>query len=279
MTFAAPALMMILSGSLHAVVNTIIKSGSDRMASRAATDGTSALVLLPALFVVPWPTGAWPYLAGSAAVHGLYLYALVRTYDLADLSAAYPILRGSAPLFTAVLSLVLFGQRATGWQVGGIATLGVGLLTLALGRHLTRRALGWAGLTGACIAGYTIIDAQGVRAAPSVACYVVWIFAVMGALVVIQFALLTRGAVFAAMRAQWRPCAVAGLLSIGTYGLALWAFALGPTAPLAALRETGTLTALVLGASVLGERATRQRAVAGTAVIAGAALILVGGPT
>jgi drug/metabolite transporter (DMT)-like permease len=226
---------------------------------------------------VPWPTGAWPFLAVSAAVHGLYLYALVRTYDLADLSAAYPVLRGSAPLFTALLSVALLGEHVGGWQVAGIATLGLGLLTLALGRHITPRALGWAGLTGACIAGYTVIDAQGVRVAPSVACYIAWAFVIMGTLVVFQFALLTRSAVFAGMLTAWRPCMVAGVLSICTYGLALAAFALGPTAPLAALRETGTVTALILGVVVLRERVTRQRAAAGLAVIAGAGMILLGG--
>ena len=273
---AVPALMMIVSGSLHAVVNAIVKSGDDRMAARAATDGTSALLLLPAIAVVETPGAAWPYLAASAVVHGLYLYALVRTYDLADLSAAYPVLRGTAPLLTALVSLTLLGEAATARQVAGIAVLGGGVLVLAVGRHLEPRALGWALLTGGCIACYTILDSRGVRAAPTPASYVVWAFVTMGLFIVGQFALITHGRVFAGMRAQWRPCATAGALSIVTYGLALWAFALGPVAPLASLRETGTLTALAIGVVFLKERVTRQRAVAAVAILAGAALILAG---
>ena len=69
---------------------------------------------------------------------------------------------------------------------------------------------------------------------------------------------------------------IAGALSILTYGMALWAFALGPTAPLAALRETGMVTALVISIAVLGERATHGRVAAVLGILGGAALILTG---
>ncbi|KQT34803.1 hypothetical protein ASG29_01180 [Sphingomonas sp. Leaf412] len=266
--------LMIASGSIHAIVNGIVKSGRSKMAARAATDGTSALLLLPATVLVPWPTGAVGWLAASAAIHGLYLIALVKAYERADFSAAYPVLRGVAPLLTALVTLAWLGERATTAQIAGIALLGGGMVGLAIGRHLDRAALGWAVLTGRCTAAYTVIDAQGVRAAPSVASYIVWCFVVMGVVVVAQFATMTRGRVFADMRAQWRPAAVAGALSIVTYGMALYAFSLGPTAPLAALRETGMVTALLIGVVFLGERVTRRRAAAVGAILIGAALIL-----
>lgn len=78
------------------------------------------------------------------------------------------------------------------------------------------------------------------------------------------------------MRDQWRPGLAAGALSIVTYGLALFAFRLGPTAPLAALRETGMVTAVLIGAFALRERVTPARAAAVAGVLAGAALILLG---
>ncbi|WP_295560284.1 hypothetical protein [uncultured Sphingomonas sp.] len=86
----AAAAMMIASGSLHAVVNAVIKSGKNKMAGRATIDGTAALILLPGLLVVPLPHGAWGWLVASTAIHALYLLAVVRTYELADFSAAYP---------------------------------------------------------------------------------------------------------------------------------------------------------------------------------------------
>lgn len=269
-----PALLMILSGSLHAVVNALIKGGRDKAAGRAATDGTSALILLPALLLVPLPTGAWSWLAASAVVHAGYLYALIRAYETGDFSASYPVLRGTAPLVTALVSVGLLGEPASAADLAGVALIGGSMVALVAGRHLGSRALGWSVLTGMFIAGYTVIDARGVRAAPTVASYIAWVFVLMGGLTVAMFAGITRGAVFAAMRDQWRPGAIAGALSIVTYGLALTAFALGPTAPLAALRETGTVTAVLLGAVVLKERVTPARALAVAGVLAGAALIL-----
>ena len=76
------------------------------------------------------------------------------------------------------------------------------------------------------------------------------------------------------MRSAWRPCAIAGALSIVTYGLALYALSLGPTAPLAALRETGMVTALMIAIVFLKERVTASRVVAVLGILGGAVLIL-----
>jgi drug/metabolite transporter (DMT)-like permease len=266
--------LMLASGSFHAVVNAIVKAGRSKMAARAATDGTSAIVLFPALLLVPLPAGAWTWLALSGAIHAVYLVALVNAYERADFSAAYPVLRGVAPLITALVTIGWLGEHATPAQVAGIALLGGGMVSLAIGRHLDRGALGWALLSGSCTAAYTVVDAVGVRAAPTVASYIAWDFAIMGVLVVALFSVLSRGTLFADIRARWRPSAVAGILSIVTYGAALYAFSLGPTAPLAALRETGMVTALVIGFVFLKEPVTPRRAAAVTAILAGAALIL-----
>jgi drug/metabolite transporter (DMT)-like permease len=267
-------LLMIASGSIHAVVNAILKGGRDRAAGRAMIDGSSALLMLPALLFVPLPDGAWGWLAASAMVHALYLYALVRAFNVSDFSAAYPILRGVAPLLTAALMFGVFRESASAREVVGIAVLGVAMFVMVAGRHIGRAGLGWALLTGATIAGYTVIDANGVRAASTPWSYIAWLFVIMGVVVVTMFGLLSRGAMFRAARAQWRPGLIAGALSIVTYSLALTAFSLGPTAPLAALRETGMVTALIIATFVLKERVTWSRAAGVLGILAGAVLIL-----
>jgi drug/metabolite transporter (DMT)-like permease len=269
----APA-MMIASGSIHAVVNAILKGGKDKMAGRATIDGSSAVLLLPATLFVPLPAGAWGWLFATAFLHCAYLYALVRAFEASDFSAAYPILRGTAPLVTAALAIGVFGEPASGRELAGIAMIGGAMFVMVSGRHISRAGLGWALFTGVTIAAYTVIDANGVRAAPTPLSYIVWMFVLMGGLTVTMFALLSRGGIFASARAQWRPGAVAGALSILTYGLALSAFALGPTAPLAALRETGMVTALLIATFVLKERVTAGRAVGVAGILSGAVLIL-----
>jgi drug/metabolite transporter (DMT)-like permease len=251
MTATLAPLLMIASGSIHAVVNAIVKGGRDKMASRAMTDGSAAVILLPALLLVPLPHGAWGWLAATAMVHALYLYALIRAYQVSDFSAAYPVLRGTAPLVTAGVTLGLLGEHVSTLAVAGIALIGVSMFVLAIGRHLSRAGFGWAVLTGFTIATYTVIDAAGVRAAPTPFSYIAWMFVTMGLVIVGLFAILTRGTLFASMRQQWRPGAIAGALSILTYGLALYALSIGPTAPLAALRETGMVTALIIAVGFL----------------------------
>ena len=276
MTATIAPLLMIASGSIHAVVNAIVKGGKDKMASRAMTDGSAAAILLPVLLFVPLPHGAWGWLAATAVVHALYLYALIRAYQVSDFSAAYPVLRGTAPLVTAGVTLGLLGEHASILAVAGIALIGVSMFVLAIGRHLSRAGFGWAVLTGFTIATYTVIDAAGVRAAPTPFSYIAWMFVTMGLVIVGLFATLTRGTLFASMRQQWRPGAIAGALSIVTYGLALYALSIGPTAPLAALRETGMVTALIIAVVFLKERVTVGRGAAVLGILAGAGLILRG---
>ena len=98
----------------------------------------------------------------------------------------------------------------------------------------------------------------------------------IGTLSVVMFTAIGGGAMLSAVRRQWRAGATAGALSIVTYGLALIALSMGPTAPLAALRETGMVTALLIGVFALGEQLIVQRIAAVAAILMGAALILAG---
>jgi len=100
-------------------------------------------------------------------------------------------------------------------------------------------------------------------------------FVLIGSESVIMFAVLTQGRLFADLAVQWRPGVTIGALSIVTYGLALTALSLGPTAPLAALRETGMVTALLIALLFLDEAVSSQRALAVAGIVIGAAVILI----
>ncbi|MFT3968235.1 MAG: DMT family transporter [Sphingobium sp.] len=268
------AALMIASGSIHAIVNAIVKGGRDAVAGRALTDGTGAAILLPAIAFVPLPHGAWEWLAASAVLHSIYLYGLIRAYQIADFSAAYPILRGTAPLLTALVTVGLIGEPATPGQMAGIAVIGAAMFLMLIGRHVSHEALGWSVMTGAAIASYTVVDAHGVRAAPDPLSYIVWVFVLCGLAAVAMFSVVTRGALFSLAARQWKPGAIAGAMSILSYGMALRAYTLGPTAPLAALRETGMVTAVILSALFLKERVAPTRIVGAGGIFMGAVLIL-----
>src|SRR3546814_2592424 len=90
------------------------------------------------------------------------------------------LLRGTAPLLTALVTLGVLGEPATMQEIAGIALVGAAMFVMIAGRHVASNALGWALLTGVFIASYTVIDAHGVRAAPTPASYIVWVFVTMG---------------------------------------------------------------------------------------------------
>jgi drug/metabolite transporter (DMT)-like permease len=278
MTSAQTASLMILtSGAAHAVVNAILKAGKDKMSSRALIDGFSALIMLPVAFFTPLPNGAWLYLLGSFATHLVYLVCLIKAFERADMTVAYPIARGVAPALASLVAVGLFHEAITVWVAIGVGLVSVGVLTVSFGRKADPKAVGWAAATGVTIAIYTVLDAQGVRAAPTALSYIVWVYLFLGAGIGGMFALWRGKTFYLAARAEWKPGLIAGVLSIVTYGLALYAFRLGATPRLAALRETSILFATVIAVVFLKERMTAGR-VAGVLVIAaGAATLLAAG--
>ena len=62
---------------------------------------------------------------------------------------------------------------------------------------------------------------------------------------------------------------LAGLMSIGSYGLVLYAMSLGSIAPIAALRETSSIFIVFIGKFILGESLGLRRILASTLVVAG----------
>ena len=274
-TVQLASLMMLASGALHAMVNAILKAGRDKMSSRALIDGFSALLILPLAFFVELPHGAWGWLAMSWATHLVYLVCLIKAFEAADMSVAYPILRGVAPALAAAAAVLVFGEAIDLVVAGGVALVSLGVLAVALGRHVTRASLGWALATGATIAVYTVIDAQGVRAAPSALSYIVWVFLSLGGGISVLFAVWRGPRFLIAARSEWKAGLGAGALSILTYGLALAAFRMADTPRLAALRETSILFATAIAVFVLKEKLTAGR-MAGIAAIALGAAVLIG---
>jgi drug/metabolite transporter (DMT)-like permease len=269
--------MVVVSGAAHAVVNAILKSGADKMSSRALIDGFSAVLIAPAAFLVALPAGAWGWLAASTAIHLVYLFALIKAFEGADMMIAYPVLRGVAPAVAAIVAVAVFGEAISLAVAIGVGLVSAGVLTTALGRHMAGRTLAWSLLTGVAIALYTVVDAQGVRAAPSAPSYIVWNFLIIGGGIGGAFAAWRGPRFLLSARSEWKAGLAAGAVSIVSYGLALWAFRLGATPRLAALRETSILFGVLIAIAFLKERATPARLAGVAAIAAGAGVLLASG--
>jgi drug/metabolite transporter (DMT)-like permease len=268
------SILILTSGLAHAIVNAILKAGKDKMSTRALIDGFSALLLLPVAFFVPLPAHAWGWLVASAVVHGLYLFALIKSFEQADMTVAYPIARGLAPMLAAAGAVIIFHEPINDLVLSGILLIAVGVMFIGVSHKMRGSALLWAVLTGTCIAGYTVIDAQGVRAAPTALSYIVWTFILLGTALGSVFAAWRGKAFWASAVGQWKIGLIAGSLSIITYGFALFAFRLGATPRLAALRETSIVFGTAIAVIWLKERLDKRRG-AGIFAIAGGAMLLI----
>jgi drug/metabolite transporter (DMT)-like permease len=270
-------LAVLLAALLHASWNAMIKGGNDVLLDTATIVAGAGLVALPFLFVVPVPAQAsWPYIVGSVVVHLAYYFLMVNAYRTGELSLVYPLMRGVAPLITALLGIAWLREFPGPISWLGMLMISIGVIALALrptgnapvlighGRAV-RFALG----NAAVIAVYTIIDGTGARLAGDAWSYIVWLF-VLDAIPFSIYMLVTRKREFAAALIERRLHGlVGGALSAGAYAISVWAMTKAPVALVASLRETSVLFATLIGARLLKERLTLRRWAGVVAVVIG----------
>jgi drug/metabolite transporter (DMT)-like permease len=282
----AGALALVLTAALlHALWNFAAKKagGDHRFALVSALMVSMLWLPVAAWFgwreLPRWGLAEWGLVLASAVVHLVYFTVLLKGYRVADLTVVYPVARGSGPLLSALGAVLLLGETLS--PVGGAGVLAVcgGVFLIAGGPGLWRKVheppararvlagLRWGALTGALIAGYTVLDGYAVKVllvGPVLLDY-------MGNLLRVPFllpgALLDRAGFAAAWRAQWRHALVVATLGPLAYVLVLYAMTMAPLSHVAPAREVSMLFAAIIGGRLLGE-GDRGWRLAGAAFIA-----------
>ncbi len=278
----AVAALVLLAAALHAGWNALAKAIGDTLVAFWLINATVAATgaVLVALLGLP-PGAALPFLAGSLLIHVGYNLALLNAYRVADLSQAYPLARGAAPLLVAVVATITIGERLGVAQVLGLVAVAGGLASLGWPTRgawrAERRGIGLALLTGLAIAGYSITDGLGVRHDPSALGYAGALFLLEGGVLTIVLP-LRRGLLGRVRGAGGGALAggvAAGELSFVAYALVLWAQSKVALATVSALRETSVVMAALFGVVFLGEGPARRRLLAALSVAAGVAVLVV----
>jgi multidrug transporter EmrE-like cation transporter len=120
---------VLFAAVLHALWNSIVKSGDDKFAVTAVVCLWCGLIALCVALMAPIPAAAfWPFVAASAVTHVVYFALVGRLYRDADLSAAYPIMRGAAPLLTTTGAWLALGEGLDPAAAAGVALLVGGVL-------------------------------------------------------------------------------------------------------------------------------------------------------
>ncbi len=265
-------LVVLFAGLLHASWNAIVKRGSDTLLTTILVTGAAALIsaLLLPWVAAPHPRG-WPWLGASTVLQAGYYVLVARTYRLTDMSAAYPLMRGCAPIVVAVVAALLLGEHLAAGAWMGIVLVCGGILCMAHG--IQRQHLWLPLLNAGVIATYTLVDAYGARQSGSALGYTLWLFLLSGLPLPI-WALWTRSPQLVAYaRANWHYGLVGGIGTLTSYGLALWAMTQAPVAMVSALRETSIVFAVIISAFVLRERVRRQRWLAAALIVVGVGVL------
>jgi drug/metabolite transporter (DMT)-like permease len=275
-----PAVMIavLAAALLHAGWNALLKASPDKgleTAALALSRGAIALAALP--WVAAPAVESLPWIASSVAVHVLYFWALAGAYRFGDLSFAYPIMRGGAPVLVTLAGAVLLREVLPWQEAAAVALICAGIFGFASyprGAAVpSRQALLFALANALIITCYTLIDARGVRLSGSPLGYALWLL-LANAVVQTTIGIAARGrAVLTYAVQHWLRALVGAACMFTAYAIVLWAMTRAPVALVAVLRETSVLFAAALGAWFLGERFTRRRLIATGVVLTGLVLL------
>ena len=208
-------LAVLAAAMMHAGWNAVVKGGTDPFTAVTQVSlfsGGIALCLLP--FVSVPAAEVWPWLAASAAIHTLYRFMLIGAYRAGDMTQVYPIMRGAAPLMTAVATALLIGERVSAVGFAAIIALSIGVFLMSLrgGRvgEFEKRAVVMALLSAASTCGYTLTDGLGARVNGSGPGYALWMF-VLNAATMQSIAIAMRGRkAYDGLRTHWPVMAGGG---------------------------------------------------------------------
>mgnify|MGYP003945215527 FL=1 len=264
--------IVLFAALLHASWNAIVKRGTDTLLTTILVTGSAAVIAAIGLPFLPAPAAqSWPWLAASTLLQVGYYVLVARTYQLTDMSASYPLMRGCAPILVALVSTLFLGERLAWIAWAGIALICLGILCMT--RGLPRQHAWLPLLNAGVIATYTLVDAWGARHSGAAVSYTLWLFLLSG-LPLPLWALCTRASALRDYaRRNWGYGIVGGFGTLISYGLALWAMTVAPVAMISALRETSILFGILISAWILHERVTRQRWIAAGLIVLGAVVL------
>ena len=273
---ASAFLLAFAAAFIHGTSNVFVGRRQEPEAAFAFMLVVGVIVFAP-IAVLTWDVeaAAIPYIAGSAALELGYFAFLAAAYRIADVSLVYPVARGIAPILVLLGAVVFLRHGTTAGQVVGIVAVAVGILLVRgvgqLVRNADRRGFLLALTSGAFIAGYTLVDKQGLaHAAP-----IPFIELVLIGPAIMYLIAIWRLRGVRAFRQEATPgIAIVGIVLFGTYILVLFALRLAPAASVSAVRETSIVIASAVAALVAHERVTRSRFAGAVLVSAGIALVV-----
>ena len=276
--------LALMAGVLHAAFGAMQKGSVDPWIMRGAMDISYGLMALPiVIYIVPWPeTYQFVILVGVWFIHTAYKILQAMAYARGAYTVVYPIVRGSAPLFTVIGAYFLFGEIFGLGEWFGLLILLSGIFGLAIYNLVTNEvdrktlnmALGLAFCTGLFVALYTTYDAYGIRNSADPFTFVAWLFLIDSfAMPIIAFVYAQKNKILLRGNGLFWRGPIGGVLAVTSFGSILLATRLDKVGEAAILRETSVIFAALMGWLFLKEKVGAYRLILMSLIVLGAVLV------
>lgn len=275
--------LIVLSALAHAGWNYLSKTADDPFVFFWLFAAVGGLIYLPVAIIAahaPTLTGAmlW-FIAGTVALHLAYFRLLTAAYARSDLSAVYPIARGTGLAIAPIGAVVLLHEHVSPEGAIAIAviffgvllahTRGTGLVavrTFAYSVRETGSVLAF--LTGIVIACYSLWDKNALQTVPP-AVLIDGIFVGQAVCFAPYVWIWRRGAVIHEIRMRPRSVLIAAVAAPLAYLLVLIALTFTRVSYVTPAREIGIVVGTLLGTTLLGEGYRGNRLIGAVMIVVG----------
>ena len=286
--------LVVLAGLIHACWNIAAKKAGGDARFSFFSSVWMALIWAPVGLwagwsVVPrWGWVEWGFIGASAVLHVVYFIVLLRGYRKADLTVVYPLARGSGPLLSSMVAIMLLGEQISALGVAGIAGVVVGVFLIAGGPSLwraahdpqrqqrVRKGMVYGLLTGVFIASYTVVDGYAVKVLLMSPILLDYMGNFVRMALLLPVVLRDRPTARAMWLQQRKYALIVGAISPVSYVLVLYAMQTAPLSHVAPAREVSMLFAALIGGHLLGEGDRAVRLVGAVCIAVGVACLGLG---
>ena len=286
--------LVLLAGLIHACWNIAAKKAGGDARFAAFTGLVMMVAWAPlgiwlALDELPrWGRTEWLFILASGVLHTVYYVTLLRGYRKADLTVVYPLARGSGPLLSSLVAVMLLGEQISALGVAGIAGVAGGVFLIAGGpglwrasqeplqRQRVRKGMAYGLLTGVFIASYTVVDGYAVKLLLMSPILIDYIGNFVRLLFLVPTILRDVPTAAVLWQRQWKYAVLVGVISPVSYVLVLYAMQTAPLSHVAPAREVSMLFAALLGGHLLGEGDRKIRLLGAAFIACGVTALALG---
>ena len=254
-------LIVLLATIMHALWNGMVKKHPDKVVAVSGVVFGHVPCSIIAIIFLPTPSiECIPYIIVSAIIHQGYHWYLLSSYQIGDLTTVYPIARGSGPLVTTLISILVLGLVLDNLIILSICLICLGIMFLGFfdqKDNKKSKIIQYSLFTGFFIGLYSLVDGYGARVSLSAFTYISWSFILSAILFPLVLKIKKHDNIFKRVKNNGKQIFwIGGTLSFSIYSIVVWAFTKAPIPMVGALRETSIFFSIFIGYFFLQEKIT-----------------------